>query len=298
MYMSSASQPFFKPSKFPENRFRCIGYTTHVARIAGVPVLSDQSAMFVTKLLVSMRHTFTRNSTILFDQGLLELTCRKTSYRGAIPAKWCTNSKPLTLDFSLVESFRNMYNAVMHTHDCVSHLFLACPNCKQFKDCIHLPMVNGTRWSPIRCTNRQCSRTAASSRWNCICAKPWFACDIHAAIGHDIPPKISNKNQSKRCRSDSAPDQEDPAPTDPGRRSRSRVSVTLPEQVPTDRDDQTEMINSTKHSVSANSQAPGDAVPSGLHFSNLSSISLSSKDEHSPVTLKCKWESEHHQSLT
>ena len=41
MYVDSSSQVFLKPSKFPDNRLRSIGFTNHVACIAAVPALDS-----------------------------------------------------------------------------------------------------------------------------------------------------------------------------------------------------------------------------------------------------------------
>jgi len=101
---------------------------------------------------------------------------------------------------------------------------------------------------------------------------------------------------NKRSRSELAPDSGEPAPTEcPSRR---RVSLPYKEQVPEEVAQKTDLPNPTTDSVSANSAAPGDLYQGGMHFSKTSSISLSSKDEHSPVTSKRKRESEHHPSLT
>ena len=141
----------FKPSKFPENRLRAIGYTNHVACIAGLPALSTDRAKHVAKCLVALRHTFTRNSGKLFEDNQLELTTRKVSYRGAIPSSWSTSGNPFVGDLSGLFTSATAHVQV-GVHDLASHdLVLNCPVCDHKKNCIHTCLIVSTSWKTLRC---------------------------------------------------------------------------------------------------------------------------------------------------
>ena len=70
VYMEPVARNFFKPSKFPKLRRRPIGYTNHLACIAGLPHLSTAQAEHLTTQLIGMRTKLTSKSLDSLQQGL------------------------------------------------------------------------------------------------------------------------------------------------------------------------------------------------------------------------------------
>ena len=102
LYLEPFASVFFKPSKNVNLRLRCVGFTNHTACISGLPHLCNLQGKQVTKLVVGMRHAFTRNSNECFEVGNLELTSRKLSYRGVIPDTWRNISEVFPHDLGQV----------------------------------------------------------------------------------------------------------------------------------------------------------------------------------------------------
>ena len=97
MYMPNESQQFFVPSKAAHLSFQSIGYTNYVAAMAGnISGLSGEQKQIVAKTLIGLRHTFTRNSSILFHQGNLKLKGLKFSFRESLDIVY--NSRFARLD--------------------------------------------------------------------------------------------------------------------------------------------------------------------------------------------------------
>ena len=68
------SQIFFKPSKAGQLRYKSYGFSNAVAAMSGnVANLRVEQKQIIVKHRVSIRHTFTRNSSVLLHQGGLKL---------------------------------------------------------------------------------------------------------------------------------------------------------------------------------------------------------------------------------
>ena len=92
-----------------------------------------------------MRHTFTRNSTQLFEGNNLQLPSRRFSYRGAIPDSWAhtTTLFPCVID-TQVQQWLESLDVPPVSNDSV--LMLACPECGHTKDCINQQLLKVTAW--------------------------------------------------------------------------------------------------------------------------------------------------------
>ena len=134
--------------------------------------------------MVGLRHTYTKNSSKLFDDNLLQLPRRKFSYRGAIPSSW-TNSVsrfPCVTHTQVELWYQSLEIPQVHTIDpCLN---LCCPLCKVPKNVWGRLLLKGTSWRQITCLNPDCRNTRSSAKWMCACGKPWYLCNIHAPLGH------------------------------------------------------------------------------------------------------------------
>ena len=140
----------------------------------------------MAQCLIELRHVFTKNSRGLLSQGLLFLSARKFSLRGVIPETW--KSK-----FSVFEEIREQHVdqwlvQVAETRappDTINaSLVLTCPVCCKPRECNHTKLIKGSSWQPVACKQLQCKAVRASSKWSCACGMLWYACPVHAPIGH------------------------------------------------------------------------------------------------------------------
>ena len=185
MYLAQHSQVLFKPSKFPKLRCRSIGFSNHCACIAALPSLTSDQALHVTQSLVSLRHTFTRNSEQLFRQDALQLPPRKFSYRGAVPDKW-SNLQSFDSSVQLTPTRIGEWLTSISQPEVssITTLLLQCPVCHSPKECINKILLKGTTWCSIVCPQQRCRRVRSSAKWLCVCGKPWYLCNVHGPIGH------------------------------------------------------------------------------------------------------------------
>ena len=177
------SHVFFKPSKIPHLRLRAIGYSNHTPCIGGLPVLSHDQNSFLVRCLVALRHSFTRNFTILWEQDQLELVSRKLSLRGSPPDIW-TSRCSLFSAFDNVRVGERLEAVASPLVPNSAELWLKCPICLHVQNCTHTTLVKGAVWKPVHCKVKHCKATRSSAKWLCTCNKLWYTCDIHACVGH------------------------------------------------------------------------------------------------------------------
>jgi hypothetical protein len=183
-YLVPESQVFFKPNKFGPHRAKCLGFSNHMANVAGVPYLDTAQAQAVAKMLVSMRHSFTRASSELMCQGLLKLRWQKVSLRGAAPDSWSTVAvralfPQLVLEVPLANRKVLICGNVINCRDT---LVLQCPSCDKSRECGTTKLIQDAKWKAIAC--KWCKFARSSAKWRCSCGVPWYVCDTHAGIGH------------------------------------------------------------------------------------------------------------------
>ena len=159
VYISPVDKIFFRPSKVGTLRLNILGVSNHVATITGLPHLPSDRATQITKFIISIRHSFTRNSSKLFDQGLLELKCQRISYRG-VP-KW----HPLDTIFADcdVSEIRIWLDQVQSDDVPIFQSFLVfCPLCRCQKDVRQISLFKTPKWSGLLCNFHHCRKPAAS----------------------------------------------------------------------------------------------------------------------------------------
>ena len=84
-FLPEESQMFFKPSKAAQPRLRSIGYSNACAAMCGnVTNLSSEEKQAVSKVLVGFRHTFTRKSSLTWNQGSLMLKSVQFTFRSCL----------------------------------------------------------------------------------------------------------------------------------------------------------------------------------------------------------------------
>ena len=177
-------------------RLRDIGYSNHTPCIVGLPTMTNEESKHLVKCLVGLRHKFTRNSTTLWDQGLLELARRKLSLRGSIPDPW-TSRCNLFSEFDNDRVGQRLARVSVPAAPNPTEVSLKCPVCLHMQDCTHTSLVKGAVWKPVQCKLRHCRATRSSAKWTCTCNKLWYTCDIHALSGHSAgrhcnrPPNAS-----------------------------------------------------------------------------------------------------------
>ena len=185
MYLAQHSQIFFKPSKFAQRRCRSIGYTNHCACIAGLPDLGPEQAISVTRAVISLRHSFTRNSEKLHQDGQMQLLPRKFSYRGALPENWSALDCSVSFPQHNAEQVDQWLQSIqLPDVPEISTLKLHCPVCNVAKECKNHTLLKGTKWCSILCAH--CHRARTSAKWQCSCNKPWYLCPTHGPIGHAV----------------------------------------------------------------------------------------------------------------
>ena len=183
MYLAQHSQIFFKPSKFAQRRCRSIGYTNHCACIAGLPNLGPEQAISVTQAVISLRHTFTRNSEKLHHDGQLQLPPRKFIYRGALPENWSALKCSVSVSQHIAGQADQWLQSIqLPGVPEISTLKLHCPVCNVAKECKNHTLLKGTKWCSILCVH--CHRAKTSAKWQCSCNKHWYLCPTHGPIGH------------------------------------------------------------------------------------------------------------------
>ena len=179
MYMPHESQQFFVPSKAAQLRFQSIGYTNYAAAMAGnISGLSDEQQTIVTKILVGLRHTFTRNSSILFHQGTLKLKGLKFSYRESLVIEYSNRFARLDLE-CITHAFSQGTDAPQTQPDTY---MIACPQCKCVRDVAHIALCPNRLWKSMKCG--PCARYRSARQWLCNCSIPWHSCADHALKGH------------------------------------------------------------------------------------------------------------------
>ena len=184
-FLDAPSQTFFKPSKVAWSRLQALGYTNHLPCISGIPLLSASEATSVAKHLVALRHSFTRQTSRLFEDNDLHLRPQRISYRGAVPEDWAPppDDQPhffRNLDQRTAEaSFPGLEDT--EEVDCTGFVVL-CPRCHTEKPVEHHRMLRGNAWTSIRCN--KCKISLVAPKWLCTCKAPWHTCDAHAKYGH------------------------------------------------------------------------------------------------------------------
>jgi hypothetical protein len=183
-YVVPESQVFFKPSKFAALRAKPLGFTNHIACIAGIPYLEGAQPQLVAKMLVTLRHTFTNASAELMSRGKLMLRWQKLLQRGAAPTEWSAPStrkvfEPVPANLELAK--RKVLSSGAG-YSWSNQLYLKCPSCGRTKDCGASKLINDATWLPVSC--KWCKLARSSAKWMCQCGVPWFVCDAHASIGH------------------------------------------------------------------------------------------------------------------
>ena len=109
----------------------------------------------------------------------MQLTSHRISYRKVVPEAWkhtptCFSSIDLSDDIS--------WGTALTRPDVKATLILVCPLCVAPRDCSMTALTSKGVWKPINC--RQCHFARSSAKWSCLCNIPWYACGIHAKIGH------------------------------------------------------------------------------------------------------------------
>ena len=173
MCLKPESRAFFKPSKVPQLRCRRIGYTSHTPCIRAIPHLNEQEGKAITKLMIAMRHKFTRNSNILLNQGTMELPSRKFTFRGAVPDAW-QQRQTLFPEVKAQEVDEWLASiASPSSPPCKSTLLLKCPECYMEQDCTNRTLTRGTAWKQVQCKSFLCRASRTAVKWLCTCGKPW-----------------------------------------------------------------------------------------------------------------------------
>ena len=174
---------FFKPSKCASLRLGHIGFSNHTPCIGSLPVISCDEAKYITKCLVATRHTFTESSSHLLELGSLQLISKRVSLRGAILDLWLSVSN-LFYRSTTTQLADWISSRSSNRQEVPSDLWLACPVCLKVQDCSKTRLTKGASWKQIVCKATHCRAARSSAKWSCICGKPWYACDIHAVVGH------------------------------------------------------------------------------------------------------------------
>ena len=66
VYFCPQDRLVFRPTKVAKHRLAPIAYTSHAAAVTGLIALSGERACHEAKCLFGLRHTFTRNSNLLW----------------------------------------------------------------------------------------------------------------------------------------------------------------------------------------------------------------------------------------
>ena len=185
-YIAVDSAHFFRPSKAGHLRLKSIGFANHAAAIVGnISHISSVQAAEVVRILVGLRHKFTRNSTKLWNEGNLKLQAIRISYRIAPPL--CHNSKLFPqLDIHTIAGW-----AASLAEEPVARpnsFFLFCPNCVHHKEVSNIVLLRDGLWKALKCTN--CNGHKSTRQWHCQCRIQWHSCLLHAGLGHACRPII------------------------------------------------------------------------------------------------------------
>ncbi len=114
-----------------------------------------------------------------------------------------------------------------------SHIHTACHKCGHTKRTRPSKLVQAARWKYTWCAGA-CQKNSTSSKWLCICKKPWHSCELHARCQLE-PPR-----QPKPVRRIGAPNAHKSVPltcpstsTNPNTKHHKSHDPTLPPSGPT-----------------------------------------------------------------
>ena len=174
------SLSFFEPSKATELRLKPLGFSNYAAAMSGtITNLTLEQQQALAKCLVGFRHSFTRNSTRLFQDGILKLRPIKLSLRQ--PLNIVHNAKFAFLDLATVVGVLSDL-ADDPVAEQPATFNIVCQECHTPKQAAHTGLRNHSKWNSIRC--KICSHSRSSRQWLCICHVPWHSCPVHAIQGH------------------------------------------------------------------------------------------------------------------
>ena len=176
------SLSFFKPSKAAELRLEPLGFSNYSAAMCGtISNLTLEQTSILAKCLIGFRHSFTRNSTKLFHDGVLRLRPVKLSLRS--PLNITHNSKFAFLDLPTVVSI--LSQLADEPVACQPSTFdILCPKCGALKEAAHIGLRFQGKWNSISCKSKNCLKHSTSRQWLCVCHLPWHSCPRHAIIGN------------------------------------------------------------------------------------------------------------------
>ena len=143
------SLSFFMPSKAAKLRLEPLGFSNYTAAMCGtISNLTQEQTSILAKCLIGFTHSFTRNSTKLFHDGILELGPVKLSLRS--PLNIIHNSKFAFLDLPTVVSV--LSDLADDPVACQPSTFeIACPERETFKQAAHIGLRFQGKWNSISC---------------------------------------------------------------------------------------------------------------------------------------------------
>ena len=179
-FLPEESHIFFKPSKAAQPRLKSIGFSNACAAMCGnVTNLTSEQKQAVSKVLVGFRHTFTRKSSLTWNQGSLMLKPVQFTFRSCLTVTY--NKLFAKLDSQASDVFfTTLADDPIQAQPTVFNL--VCPACKVIKNAANIKLRTEATWKSIKCST--CMKYRTSRQRLCTCNHPWHSCPIHAIIGH------------------------------------------------------------------------------------------------------------------
>ncbi len=177
--LSEGDRRFLVPSKSTMCRLKGMGFCNHVACISGEALFDDQLRTQVTLGLLSLRMSVTLRVKQSLRTGNLWIKPTKVSYRGT-PA-WERMGRLSSCVPNETHAAVSSESHVQAFSRLASVFFAVCPRCHAPRDTTRITLMRHGMWVSITCV--ECSFTASSRKWDCLCGKLWHACPKHAERG-------------------------------------------------------------------------------------------------------------------
>ncbi len=224
---------YLGPNTSAVRRLEPLGYDNHTPSISCLPVTTTREAEGIAKFMLNLRCSMKRATVERLEKGDLWLPKTKLTIKGVPNWKRFLGStgalhKQINQQVDDAMASRSTGDDALPTH-----IHIACPTCGHIKKTTPSKLVQAARWKYTWCAGA-CQKNSTSSKWLCICKKPWHSCELHARCQPE-PPR-----QPKPVRRIGAPNAHKSVPltcpstsTNPYTKHRKSHEPTLPPSGPT-----------------------------------------------------------------
>ncbi len=186
-FVREDDQSLFKAPPTVQKRLLAVGFFTHAAKLAFLPLLSPAQQSQVTKALLALRGRFTNADAAAYSNGTLKLArIPLTLRRQPMWRKHLHISNQLAVglppphppDQDHRPQRRADQVTCLEARQFFDTFRLVCRACNSHRACVNVIPRSGYTWAKLTCS--ACHKVTPANLWWCSCLTPWRSCPTHS----------------------------------------------------------------------------------------------------------------------